>query len=576
MKRSTQLSKDTMIGEVLKWIVLLTITFTTTFVHAKIWTEEPSAYSIQIGTFAGATLEDFNTLKKIGYVYAEPVAGNVDRVFLSKYKDKASAEKNLKLVQSLGFPDAFVAERKLSLGTEASIVQFASMKSYEQINWADYQQIADLAVILDDSDVKLVAGPFETLAEAKSQVAAIRAMGFKDAFPKTVNSMWLHQVNDFDTGGIRFQAAVLAEAKPEVAPAVEDELLARGGEPVVMESKKLTPPKVIPAEYKVVRKKVEAPKKVSKAKRSSMLELQKLMKAEKAYSSSLDGVYGKGTKAGLEKLKNGNKQYQKYQLLAGMSAKGENTKPQMNSTELAIDKIAKNNPAAREQLSSLETPLAKAYLAYANFTSGDIAAEKTINTLMNDAVKAAYADFKGKAPFDHKATYAYVDADQLLKHISYIHQVDKTVAAPCWLSTAYPSAYAKYFAGKIPTKGCGQALDWASLNTLNAIAEDLSLREKGRMNLTTTDLENAKPLSLEEKKQVKSWHNVLWLAMDDWGKQHAFHAKFVKPLKIAYHESWVQLEDYFISQGQSQADANAMALKSLEQMVAPQLEAYLK
>ncbi len=306
-----------------------------------------------------------------------------------------------------------------------------------------------------------------------------------------------------------------------------------------------------------------------------MLGLQKLMKAERAYTSTLDGIYGKGTKKGFDQLKE-NKQYQKYQLLASLAEKGASDKPKRNSVEEAIALIPQSNLAAKKQLSSMDAPLAKAYLAYAYFVSKDDTAQKMINGLMNEAIQTAYADYKGKASFDYKSTYAYVDTDQLLKHISYIHQVDKTVAAPCWLSALESEAYAKYFTGKVPSQNCGKPLDWSSLNTLTAIADDLSLTANDGFALSTTDLENAQPLSLADKTKVKDWHKVLWLAMDDWSKQHAFHAKFVKPLKIAYHESWIQLEDYFISQGRSQADANTMALQALQKIVAPRLEAYLK
>ncbi|MEO0341743.1 MAG: hypothetical protein AAF242_21380, partial [Bacteroidota bacterium] len=322
-----------------------------------------------------------------------------------------------------------------------------------------------------------------------------------------------------------------------------------------------------------------------KIKRRSALELQKVLKEQGNYASGLDGYYGNGTKSAYEDFGNTNTWYQRYKLLA--KAPKSTTDPNTGDRlQRAINGLP-SNPAGVEGYPHY---VAKAYQAYVLFNN--LGPSNSVNNLMSSALREAY-DYLSpglSAGFDHRASYAYNDLDQLIRHIFYVHGAqNNSYTIPCWLQERHSESYARAKADPIALPAtsrlqtCFEAPSWDELQLLATIAEDFvadAQPNQAKIAEGATASDNLfgiqQPLSPSLSRETEQWNTALWQKINIWANQDPLHKKMTAPLKVAYFQAQVRLEDYFMDKGFRQNEASALALASLRARVGYQLERFVR
>ncbi len=553
-------------------------------------------YTVHVGTFVNAKSADFDPIRKLGFVHSYPMDGDLTQVFLGGYDDKAKAQKIANDLKVLDY-NAYVMERDLKQGRTVTIIQIATRNLNKNIDWPKFESFGQLYAIVGDNKVKIATGIYNNVGEAKSDLAAIKKSGFKDAFVKKVNDVLLVKLSAFETR-LKKPLIPLAinkqETKPQRAtksPTTQNTIPSTiprtySNLPSTYNNSQVTTrspegnlrPKATRASMPAIRGKV---------KRGSVLELQKVLKQERYYTSSLDGYYGKGTSAAYDRAKDGNQQFKKYELL---SAHFATTKPQEgDALQVSINNLL-DDPSTIYTLERSKEPVAQAYRAYLLFRRLGPSAE--VNGLMNTAIRAAYEGKRlgNQPPFDYRATYAYEDLNQLILHIHFIHAApDNDYGAPCWLAEIHPretavahTAFANYAAGTLKLAACDQFLTWEEIRTMGTIANDLDARKTQDKTLAAAAASRRAqlfmaPLPLDKRSvaELENWNRSLWQGLNAWAAADPLHKDIVTALKISYFQSQVRLEDYFMDQGFKVGDAKGLALATLESLVGYQLQRFI-
>ena len=572
-------------------------------VSANSFGQDRTLYTVQVGTFLDAKLIDFETIKPYGYIYAKDLGGNTFSVFVGRYEKKAEADKVLQQIKNRGYANAFLQERYTRGSQDVVVIQLATKSAKKAINWEEYLSAGDLYALLVGDQIKITTGIFANLDEAKKDLGSYRSK-YKGAFVKKINSAYLHKVTPFETGikkdliPIAFDKNATGKRSttnrsksnrgrsrdipdsyedPSIAydiPTSYEDLTARSPEKRTISKREYAS-----ASLPTIRGKV---------KRTSVLELQKVLKAEKAYSSSLDGYYGKGTVAAYEKAVKNNREYQKYALLADYLDPSGNGNP-ADKVQRAINDLPYDK-SAQKFIKDSELSVALAYRAYLSFTNYGPSGE--VNDLMNASIQASYRGqrLKNQPPFDYRATYAYKDLAQLILHLHYIHGAPgNKYSAPCWLFQQHPretaQAYesmAAFSSSSIRLQACDEFLSWSDLRITQAIAADLNADD----NPDASALAQAaslrsklylapRTLNESEKKSVENWNRSLWNGLNSWGSRDPLHQKIVTAFKISFFQSQILLEDHYMNKGFKTNQAKELALATLQTLVGYHLERFI-
>ena len=542
-----------------------------------------SYYTIQLGVFDNPTIDDFVSLDRYGFVYAMDENQPLKRVFLGGFEAKKSVIKTLAKIKAIGYKDAFIVENKDENGADVFVVQLASHRSAAQIDWSNLLKARPLFSFVENGNIKIGGGQYTDFERAKEDVNYVKTLGFKGAFVKKINTARLHKVTSFEME----DAIVEIPVGVIVYEAIHSE-------PGAIEEDEVLVAKGIPSEYgeplqdRLMPKSVAIPAIRAKVKRNSVAELQKVLKAENVYDNGLDGFYGPATSKAVKDITDVNPAFEKYQLLSSLTAKG-GTK-EVSELQAAINLLPFNPEKAVFSLDHVDAPVAKAYKAYHLFVKGD---KSQVNDLMNEAIRETFIERKlnkNVAPFDFNASYAYNSLDQLILHLRYVQGAQHDVAAPCWLFQKHPEEAIKAFEPfefmtpqEYEVEDCGNFMDWESIKLLKSIATDLDPNEANKNEQVAEKYDNKrarhylapKPLTMEQTAAVKIWNESLWNGLNDWANKDQVHRKFIVPLKVSYFQSQVLLEDYFVNRGLSERDATALALSTLQTIVAQHLDAYL-
>ncbi len=565
------------------FLALLTFSFLSGFSQNNV-----PEYTIQIGTFVNPKPADFESIRNLGFVYAEKQPDNYFKLFMGGFSSEAAAQKVADQIEAKGFTNPYVTKLNLEGAGTSTVIQLGIRKSDKAFSWESYLQLDELYVILNNNQVKIVTGIFSNVAEARKELPNIKKMGFNDAFVKNVNSALLHEVTDFETAGERrpliplvFREDALRESRTrssssEIPEPYEDTTEKKGEELTPKGNTKSFEPSFS----------ADLPEINAKVKRNSAYELQKVLNKEGAYKSSLDGYYGRGTKTAYTKVKATNRQLQKYRILAKY-AQNSASESSFGELQQGINLLWDDPSKGLQFLEDSKKPIAKAYSAYFIFVNEGI--DPQVNQLMNTAIQEAFKDTKptNMPRFDYNATYAYNDLDQLLLHIRYIHEVtENSPFVPCWLFQKHPGAAMRAFntssGSSIKMESCGGFWDWEEIQILSAIAKDLDTRnnfddkkiaqskaELNQMFLTPDPVED------KTKKELESWNKNLWKGIDGWAFRDSFLEETSIALKVAFFQSYVLLEDYFMNEGYSKEEAKGMALKTLKALVGYHLDRFV-
>lgn len=560
------------------WLLLL---FIWTVTSAK--AQQNIYYTINIGTFVDAKVEDFAALQPIGFLHASSLEENLSQIYLGGYKNLNAATADLAKVRTAGYTNAYIQENFLSEGQNVAVVQIATLPKNTNVNWSKYADAGNLYLLLENNMIKITVGTFADASQARPQVSAIRQKGFKDAFVKIVNSVYLHELGAFETGSVI--------KKPLIPFKFED------GTPVI-ETEEARPDDYNQSNYPETRptpqndspnwtrkgtatKTMNLPAIRGDIKRRSALELQKVLKAEGSYTAGLDGYYGNGTKSAYQNFVDQNYDYKKYQLLA--KATPAASRAEGDRLQRAINNLP-SNPAGVE---GYPNALAKAYQAYVLFTK--LGPDNSVNNLMNTALKEAYLNTPPQMVpgFDYRATYAYNDLTQLILHLYYTHAAPGiNYKVPCWLAERHPDevarANANFMGQTLPMQDCNQFGEWEEISILAAIATDLTIKPvdptiKAKAAAARSSiLLTQQPLSAELNNELEQWNNRLWQGVSTWGNADPLHGKLVTTLKVAYFQAQVRLEDYFMDKGFRAAEAKGLSLATLRSLVGNELDRFVQ
>jgi len=587
---------------------LLALAFTIlicTTAQAKEKSNPNYIYTIHIGAFDKAQLSDFDGIRDIGYVYAFPLRDDLMQVFLGGYSSRKTARQLLPDVHESGYPDAYVMRRALDEGEEIASVQIALIKPGTDLDYGKYLQAGKIYISQNDNALRVLSGQYETAEVAQKRANQLKKMGFADAMVKTINTVELIKLTSFESGG------AVAD------PIVEVIETSKGAEPEVQKEAKRLPDSYdllfkkskntskgmatistdVPESYdgkteriKVPVKKeakVELPKIRVKVKRTSAIELQKVLKAQGVYNNGLDGYYGKGTAKGYADIKKANYQIRKYLVLSEMMNEDASNSLKSSRLQMIVNNLLSEPADANILLQAERSPLAKVYRAYILFQDGGNTNE--VNQLMNAAIKQSFKGkkLKNSPPFDYNATYAYDNLEQLLKHLSYIHSVSQDAEVPCWVFSQHPIEAANAFASggdNLRMQNCGgDFMSWEETKLLKTIAADLDPSiDTDKNKLAAYTSKRAKlfiapqKMTSAEAAEVSVWHKALWTEMESWGATDPIHEQRVTALKVAYFQSQVRVEDYFMNKGFTYKEAKPLAMCVLQTIVGKHFVNYMK
>ncbi|MCC6727469.1 MAG: hypothetical protein IT258_23395 [Saprospiraceae bacterium] len=496
--------------------------------------EDIPAYTVQVGNYTNPKPGDFAQLQSHGFVYSVKRPSYID-VFMGGYSTEKEANEVLANLQLFGYSNAAVSKLNVDGGQPVAVIQLATKRLGEKINWEEYLAAGPLHVLLSGKQVKLFAGTFPDLPAAKAHLAKIQKAGFKDAFVRSVNNVLLHEAGDFEMGGApkrpliplvfeeqkkeeeaSAQANPIVETKKQETPKEYDEVAilpaTKAEEPKAEQPKAKTAettPKGVEAKSEPVKKEVEKPAATKKepvkaeqekpaakeaapvaasfeanlpdirpnVKRTSAYELQKSLKAEGSYKGSLDGFYGKSTRSAYDLALANNRQLQKYRILAKYMATPSEDAAK-GTIQYYINNLWDDPKTAIDGLSDSKAPIARAYRAYFRYVSEG--QSKDVNWLMNEAIREAFAGKKNlPGKLDLSVRYAYEDIDQMLMHLRYIHEASPDgPSAPCWLFRKHPAPALKAFGpaegSNLKLQACGGFWEWEEVKVLDAIARDLN------------------------------------------------------------------------------------------------------
>lgn len=555
-----------------------------------------SLFTVNVGTFVDAKSPQFDDIRSLGFVYAYEMSNGLSQVYLGGYDSKPAADKAAAAVQQRGYRSAYVEERSLTQGQTVTVIQLATRETDKLIEWEQFEAVGTLFGILNDNLIKIVTGIYPNVDAAKLALQGIKSAGFSDAFIKNVNNTLLIRISQFETGlkkpliPINIDDQASTTGTPAASPTSYEETPASSR--IVTQARSVEPTPVREIGPNLVRNNTATnllPEIRTNVKRRSVLDLQKVLKAEKTYSSSLDGYYGPGTENGYALFKQNNRTYQKYVLLGeyfnSASPSGTDSRLQQGINNLLDD------PSAPLAVESSSEPIAKAYQAYLLFRT--VGPGTDVNNLMNAAIQQAYKggqQLTSQPPFDYNATYAYQNLDQLILHLYYLHAAPgNNVAAPCWLYQEHPNetaaahaSFARFSSETFKLQACDQFTNWEEIRTLEVIAADLNM--DAQPNEAKADAYASaraqlflapRALEPQEVVAVESWNDQLWANLNNWSKTDPLHTKITTSLKVAYFQSQVRLEDYFMNKGFSQDEAKGLALATLKTIVGYPLERFV-
>jgi hypothetical protein len=562
-------------------------------------------YTIHVGAFDKAQLSDFDGIRDIGYVYAFPLRDNLMQVFLGGYSSRKTARQLLPDVKESGYPDAYVMRRALDEGEDISTVQIALKKPGHDLDYGKYLQAGKLYISQNDNALRVLSGQYETEEIAQKRVNQLKKMGFADAIVRNINTVELIKLTSFESGGAVADPIVeVIETSKGAEPEVKKETrnLPDSYDVLFKKSKNTskggtTIPTDIPASFDgkterinvPVKKeaKVDLPKIRVKVKRTSAIELQKVLKAQGVYNSGLDGYYGKGTAKGYADIKKQNHQIRKYLMLSEMMNEDASNSLKSSRLQTIVNNLLSEPADANTLLQAERSPLAKVYRAYILFQNGGQRNE--VNRLMNAAIKQTFKGkkLKNSPPFDYNATYAYDNLEQLLKHLNYIHAVSQDAEVPCWIFSQHPLEAANAFTSggdNLRMQNCGgDFMSWEETKLLKAIGSDLDPSiDTDKDVLAAYTSKRAKlfiapqKMTSNETTEVSVWHKTLWTEMESWGATDPIHEQRVTALKVAYFQSQVRIEDYFMNKGFTYKEAKPLAMCVLQTIVGKHFVNYMK
>ena len=552
-------------------------------------------YTAFVGAFVNARPQDFNEARELGFIYTQTNADQLEEVYLGQYATQDKAATTVQALKALGFSNAQVVSGYYGDPAEVAVIQIATRYSTRTINWENLGQAGSLNVLLADGNIKILTGTFSTLDAAKAELPRIRALGFSDAFVKLVQRGKILPVTSIATG-IKEDLIPLqlndtptpSTSQPGTAVVPEEQEAPVQAEAVDPRSPYVprptaTEPAPLPTTSVPTIRTVTAPATPEipairgNIKRTSVTDLQRVLQAEGYYNSTLDGYYGSGTTTAYERMLQQDQRIQRYRLLMPLYANSPQTNT--NVFQQAIDQLPYDANASLA-IENNNTPTGQAYRAYLLFTS--LGPSTQINQLMNAAIRGAYANTRVSTQvFNYQATYAYQDLQQLILHLFYVHAAPtNSYTLPCWFNDRHPQETAQAFrqmgnyGAQVGRSGCDPFSPWEEVQLLQTIAYDLApetaqlTAERQAAQSLVSELALATTaINATQATLLETWQGNLWRNLNSWAAGNSYLLQATTSLRLAYFQTAVRMEDYYMNQGFNTAEARAMAIATLRAML---------
>lgn len=529
---------------------------------------------VHLGNFSNPTYNDFSKISHLGFLHAKKTDATRADVFLLGFESREKAEEALANIKRLGFTKADLGSKDVSKGAAKYYVQLGSIEKNKKVNWSKFEAVPSLFAFPQSEVLKIVAGPFRTLEEARKELELLKAKGFSDAFARELNEMATFSIGAFESN------QVLSDVKQNSISA----LSVKGDAPSVIteEATSFWPPKTMDAKIGAT------PNILSTLKRTSVLSLQKVLKNENYYPGVLSGYYNDATRVSFE---NALKNLPEMKSFTSKNEVKTGLPVDLDKLSSIIDRLPEiSDPFIA--VNKFSDPLAKAYSAYLTFLKNG--AGKEVDLKMNAAIKGAFSGLSKLPPnmpfFDFKAVYSYPNIEQLILHLFYIHSTpDNTIPTPCWLFNAHrketQAAVNRFNDAKVKNtaiSGCDYAMDWQDFRLLNNIMVYLGGKQPDQQELFQAAEERAflynstQALDAASSKNILNWEVQVWEKLELWGKKDPINVRMLTALKIAYFQSFIRIEDHFLQKGMVGADAKNMATAVIATVMTPYLDRFMQ
>lgn len=283
-------------------------------------------YTIKVGTFRDVKADDFTALKAQGFVYGVAGPDNTTDVYVGQFSDQTRALTTARTMTTNGFRNAQAFVLPSATGQPVTVIQIALHSGSRPVDWETLERAGQLYVETVDGTIKILTGVYPDARTAADFLPAIRALGYTDAFVRSINSARLVPITTFETGikkpliPISLQTAkdpeVTLSPSPNPVPAGNSSSPANQENPVASPTTYNPPavgtpqpyvppgnntaPAVSAATGTTLPAAANAPNLPAidgKTKRHSSAELQRVLKEKGYYSGDIDGYYGPGTSA---------------------------------------------------------------------------------------------------------------------------------------------------------------------------------------------------------------------------------------------------------------------------------------
>ena len=303
-------------------------------------------YTIKIGTFRDVKADDFTALKAQGFIYGVPGADNTTDVYVGHYNDQVKAMTTARTMASNGFRNAQAYVLSSTAGQQVTVIQIALHSGTRPIDWATLERAGQLYVETVDGTTKILTGVYPDARTAADFLPAIRALGYTDAFVRSINNVRLVPITTFETGikkpliPISLQAAKNTNVPLSPNPVPAGNTPAPSTQGNTSSSPTTYNPAAISNPQPYIPPTTSAPNTASttsgttlaaganapnlpaidgKTKRHSSAELQRVLKEKGYYTGDIDGYYGPGTNAAYLAAWDNMPEIRKYRKLSEMA-----------------------------------------------------------------------------------------------------------------------------------------------------------------------------------------------------------------------------------------------------------------
>jgi peptidoglycan hydrolase-like protein with peptidoglycan-binding domain/uncharacterized protein YktA (UPF0223 family) len=526
-------------------------------------------YTIQIGSFTNPQAEDFQFFTNIGMIYLEQITNNnLQRVMVSKFEDKTVANEYLSKIKLAGYSDAFIATRTIDDAKTVRTIQLGSYHIGEQLDLSKEKALGKIVLHIKDNEVRVLIGYYIDITSAKIALDKARANGFPSAFMKETDMVWTTELGSFEENFLKFGM-----------PKIEQ----------------ITIPSIVTSPN--TNTNIDDNTKTGNAgdqnkAKASVAGLQEALKADNKYKGNVDGIYGDNTNDGLDAFQQNDEMYQRYAQRTRAIPQVYNQKGDVATLQGNIDLIEYNPALAANNLQKFAHPLAKVYTAYLYFTglakTND--GQNSVNSLMNDAIQQAYANFKGESRFDYSKYYNYTDIQTLIQHLAYVYNItQENPKIPCWMVQNHNQELSQAFAGLNPPSftDCEGFESIKEIRILQAMAQDMDvLSETQRLAKSKTEKQaytarrtelylNPPTIALPEQELYEMWNTNLLNAVERNIEKDPLRKDILTAFKVTYFMVYGKLENHYLLNDYEEDQAKALALATLYALVNYNLGDYI-